>query len=717
MGFTVGHGSKQSSTEKPKIEYPQHSVDEDCRQECREEVKSGKWDHQEELKRQEQHEEKFKQLQSQQQQIHEHEEEKKRTERRHERCLKTKSCGKARSECERELREQNRPHDEIERLCKQKEHECKQSHQSKMCTKTILWRMKSGSAATLSASMTLRGEQQNDKKFQAHVTLGKSSEAEIQKDQTEFEVQCSYQPRSDSTPYDFTLMTSANIARPTSKWNKEQMLSQNIGGQVNIQAHYGQRGQQQESVTVTLESSRSQEQKEYAEECQKAKKCQEQNQHGEKLTEECKQARECAASVDKFDTSVKMPSYIAQNRYVKTAGEICKALALPYITKFESRPLSQNKQEYTYDLSIKIDPKGDKVSMKVEGDCDQVEMKNIRIPQSLKGLLPVNVQNTDAINILQKLTNGQAPSTCSIENGRQVKTFDNVEYQLNEQQLNNCEHVIFKDCSADSKVQVSVQECKLREEREHDEEKETYKQYRSMSSQQQKEHEEKKRQVKKQQQMSEFVEQKHNYYSDKNTYVTSYQDGVYAVVSNLYGIAVYCEEGRIQVQSYQHMLRNRACGLCGDLNDEKTWDVKSAGGCIMSSNKLASYSYMIQGSSCQGIPSQDQQKYNEETQQCLKKETVQTPVTKIYEEKQTISQKHLSEEKDNKICISKERVNVCQSNSSPQEITQKKVQYFCISKDTKGAKLQRMAEQGDLIQGCQQYPTSFERTVSEPKKC
>merc|ERR1719420_2066964 len=206
--FTVGQGSKQSSTEKPKILYPQHSVDEDCRQECREEVKSGKWEHQEE---------------------------KKRTERKHERCLKTKSCGKARSECERELREQNRPHDEIERLCKQKEHECKQSHQSKMCTKTILWRMKSGSATTLSASMTLRGEQQNDKKFQAHVTLGKSSEAEIQKDQTEFEVQCSYQPRSDSTPYDFTLMTSANIARPTSKWNKEQMLSQNIGGQVNIQ--------------------------------------------------------------------------------------------------------------------------------------------------------------------------------------------------------------------------------------------------------------------------------------------------------------------------------------------------------------------------------------------------------------------------------------------------------------------------------------------------
>merc|ERR1712126_670069 len=156
--------------------------------------------------------------------------------------------------------------------------------------------------------------------------------------------------------------------------------------------------------------------------------------------------------------TVKMPSAIAQNRYVQTLGQLCKAMALPYITKVEARQQNQNKQEYSYDFSIKIDPRGQKASMKVEGDCDQVEMKNIRIPQSFQGLLPVNVQNTDAINILQKLTNGQAPSTCSIENGKQVKTFDNVEYQLNEGQLNNCEHVIFKDCSEDSKVQVSVQQ-------------------------------------------------------------------------------------------------------------------------------------------------------------------------------------------------------------------------------------------------------------------
>merc|ERR1712025_791526 len=271
--------------------------------------------------------------------------------------------------------------------------------------------------------------------------------------------------------------------------------------------------------------------------------------------------------------------------------------------------------------------------------------------------------------------------------------------------------------NGEQKTHVSEQECKLREEREHDEEKETYKQYRSMSSQQQKEHEEKKRELKREQQLSEFVEQKHNYYSDRNTYVTSYQDGVYAVVSNLYGIAVYCEEGRIQVQSYQHMLRNRACGLCGDLNDEKTADVKSAVAVSCPPTNWLLTVTCLKALHAKQESHLRNNKYNQETQQCLKKETVKTPVTKIYEEKQTVSQKHLSEEHDNKICISKERVNVCQSNSSPQEITQKKVQYFCISKDTRGAKLQRMAEQGDLIQGCHQYPTSFERTVSEPEKC
>merc|ERR1712227_539838 len=51
---------------------------------------------------------------------------------------------------------------------------------------------------------------------------------------------------------------------------------------------------------------------------------------------------------------------------------------------------------------------------------------------------------------MQKLTSQQAPSTCSLEKGL-VKTFDNVKYEYS---LNDCEHIIFKDCSQSSRVEV-----------------------------------------------------------------------------------------------------------------------------------------------------------------------------------------------------------------------------------------------------------------------
>merc|ERR1711868_294435 len=108
--FTVGHGSKLSSAQKPKMDYPQQNDDDDAHEECRQEVRRGEWDQEQEIQQQQ---------------------EEKKTERKHEKCMKSKSCGKVRSQCERELREENRPHDEIEKLCNQKQHECQQVHQSK----------------------------------------------------------------------------------------------------------------------------------------------------------------------------------------------------------------------------------------------------------------------------------------------------------------------------------------------------------------------------------------------------------------------------------------------------------------------------------------------------------------------------------------------------------------------------------------------------------
>ena len=156
--------------------------------------------------------------------------------------------------------------------------------------------------------------------------------------------------------------------------------------------------------------------------------------------------------------------------------------------------------------------------------------------------------------------------------------------------------------------------------------------------------------------------------------MTSYEDGVYGVISKTYGIAVYTDGQSVEVQTYQHLLRNKACGLCGDLNDEKVSDVKSPGSCIMSSPSLAAQTYRITDQTCQAPSSEDEEKIRKETEEkCIKKQTFPTQVSHIYRQPQPLYSKHLVEYKENKICFSTQQVKVCPSNSNPQEIKQQKV--------------------------------------------
>jgi len=208
-----------------------------------------------------------------------------------------------------------------------------------------------------------------------------------------------------------------------------------------------------------------------------------------------------------------------------------------------------------------------------------------------------------------------------------------------------------------------------------------------------------------------------NYFVDANTYLTSYKDGVYALVNHLYGIYVVADGQSLEVKTFQHSLRNQVCGLCGDLNDEKTADMKSAGMCIMSSPKLAAYSYMVPDNKCAGIPTSHLTQFQAETDRCVRKELIPTRVTEVFKQKKVISMKHLVEESINKVCISKMQINICAASTVPKEVIMKEVPFFCVTKDSAGATMMRIAEQGEKIQNVQEYPTIFVRKVSQPIRC
>ena len=290
-------------------------------------------------------------------------------------------------------------------------------------------------------------------------------------------------------------------------------------------------------------------------------------------------------------------------------------------------------------------------------------------------------------------------------------TIDNHQYELKVPTSSDSQQTVIK-VNGEEKVYVKKEDYEKRKEVEEEMQNREYQQTSKQDRQEQES-----RQVEREQ--TEFAEQKKNFYQDKGTYLTSYEDGVYAVISSPYGLAVYTDGETVEVQSYQHLLRNKACGLCGDLNDEKVGDLKSPGSCIMSSPALAAQTYMVTDQTCQAPSAEDQERISQETeQQCLRKETFPTKVSQIYSQHQPLHSKHLVEHKHNKICFSTQQVKVCPSNSSPQKIKQKKVSYYCLPKDSQSKMMQKMAEQGEFIlQQLEKYPISYSKTVSQPEQC
>jgi hypothetical protein len=210
---------------------------------------------------------------------------------------------------------------------------------------------------------------------------------------------------------------------------------------------------------------------------------------------------------------------------------------------------------------------------------------------------------------------------------------------------------------------------------------------------------------------------------DNYTKVTMFEDGVYKIVSLKYGMAVLADREAAEVKTYQHALRNLACGLCGDLNDEKTVDIRSADQCVMSSHKLAAYSYMVQDHVCAGIPTSDLAVYHKETNACIKKKTVLTKVMEVFHSKHMSTKmnqvytKHMVVEVGQKICLCKEQVKVCGADSQPMEYVRREMDFFCVPRDREGAILERMAHMGEKIANVEKYPTEFTRTVYEARSC
>ena len=210
----------------------------------------------------------------------------------------------------------------------------------------------------------------------------------------------------------------------------------------------------------------------------------------------------------------------------------------------------------------------------------------------------------------------------------------------------------------------------------------------------------------------------------ENNQLTQYKNYVFEIFSLKNGVTIRADSDSVEVTTYQHALRNIACGLCGDLNDELTGDVKSAQECVMSSPGLAAYSYMLQDGRCAAIPDSQRETYAKESAQCLQASVSPSQVSDIFldgrkntKPTDVSTKRHIHQIEGSKVCISKRQVLVCSSDSVVAELVQEEMAFFCVARDAMGRGLERRSRRGDKIKGGEGLPTAYIGVVYVPKKC
>merc|ERR1711964_591963 len=85
------------------------------------------------------------------------------------------------------------------------------------------------------------------------------------------------------------------------------------------------------------------------------------------------------------------------------------------------------------------------------------------------------------------------------------------------------------------------------------------------------------------------------------------------------------------------LLKSRAVGLCGDMNGERSADLKTPGMCVLRP-RLAALSFMLNKSGaepgfvrCSGLPAALKEEFQTESAQCPREVIIPTPVSKLYE--------------------------------------------------------------------------------------
>ena len=436
-----------------------------------------------------------------------------------------------------------------------------------------------------------------------------------------------------STAYSILYEGRLKLPIVNARWSKEEILNQPLELAYNSKLFYGPENDlnAKEKIEIKAKIHKTEAQTNSVKESPEFKRCAEEEQAGRKLSPICAKVRDQAGSLDRAQMTIALPHSIYQSRVLSTVEELIKAAFFANYKQMQptsQMPIGQVKLDFAFAKA------GDLAHVAVEHRNDAYDLKNIRVPHIAQGVMPFNIRcsfNPIGDAILQKLSNENAPATCRVEPSV-IRTFDNRTYNY---KINECEHLLMTDGQRILPVAVLTRTISGEQ-----------KMVKVLSGQAKVEviPESGSLKLKVNGQVQTINQGKPFVVKDTQTgesiaEIKYYQDGVYQIYAPLQMMHVITDGKRIEIVAPQ-LLKNRALGLCGNMNGEEVADLPTPKKCIMQP-KLAAVSYMLNQNGneptfaqCPKAAQQDLVAYQREDQICTKEEIVKTPILAIFEQVQ-----------------------------------------------------------------------------------
>merc|ERR1712029_741683 len=480
------------------------------------------------------------------------------------------------------------------------------------------------------------------------------------------------------------------------RWSIEKIVDESLKAGFEAKLAFG-KSTKMETIKIVAKLEKTDELKREIRLSSEFKRCMVEVRRQGVLSPVCSIVRHQAAALDKIHLTIGAPKVWSRSSILSLLDGVFETLLIGNI---ETEQVISGT-EGTLIVEARADRTSQVVTFgKVITPTRKIVLKNLRLLGYPRFILPATVLRTPIEVAALKLTTNSIPSTCRVEPSF-VRTFDSVSLDY---KINDCEHVLLLDGSKHIPIANTT---------------------RTVESQ--------KKIVKilvngQPITLPAIGEQliKKTPQGKILLIVQHFEDNVVFVHIPEQGLKVLSNGSMVEVVAPQ-LLKSRTVGLCGDMNGERSADLKTPGQCVMRPH-LAALSYLINKSGsasgferCSGIPSTLKTEFQTESAQCALETVIPTPVSILAERisilNRPVGMTHVVEKQSTKLCISKQMVKTCLSK--PLSIKQKSVEFSCVSHPSMLSRsLEKRALAGEsLIQEIGQLPTVFCKVEFEPVAC